>query len=178
MKKLILLIVFLFSELLFSQASGSSNFSLHIDFEKNIPVDRLEVFCYTKAGNTLEFVNVKIDKANNSMSITGTNHFVIPVKFPTLYFSYIDKTELNGNSKQVIERKNSFYLVTGPGIESYSNNNGKKIRFSKELPNILITSKYEDKETSYRIEYFSADSNINRYFNENLEISNSALKLN
>lgn len=178
MKKLTVLIVILFSTLLFSQASGRSNFSFNIDFEKNIPVDRLEVFCYTKAGNTLESVNVKIDKANNSMSITGTNHFIIPVNFPTLYFSYSDKAELNGDSKQVIERKNSFYLVTGPGIESYSNNNGKKIRFSKELPNILITSKYDDRETSYRIEYFGPDSNINRYFNENLQISNSTLKLN
>ncbi len=178
MKNLILLIVILFSKLFFAQASGSANFSLKIDFEKNIPVDQLEIFCDIKAGNTLKSVEVKIDKAYNSVSISGVNHFVIPVNFPTLYFSYIDKTKLNGHSEQVIERKNIFYLVTGQGIMSYDNNNGQNIRFSKELPNILITSNYQNKKDSYRIQYFTPDSNLYNYFDGNLEITNSVLKLN
>lgn len=178
MKNLILLTGIFFSKLFLAQASGIANFSLKIDFEKNIPVDQLEIFSNIKAGNTLKSVEVKIDKANNSVSISGVNHFIIPVNFPTLSFLYTEKTKLNEYSEQVMERKNIFYLVTGNGITSYSSNNGQNIRFSKELPNVLITSEYQDKDKLYRIQYFSPDNNISHYFNENLEISNSVLKLN
>lgn len=177
MKNLVLFIFILFSKLFFAQASGSANFSLKIDFEKNIPVDQLEIFCNIKDGNTLKSVEVKIDKANNSIIISGINHFIIPVNFPTLSFSYTDKSKLNEYSEQIIERKHIFYLVTGYGITSYSNNNGQNIRFSKELPNVLITSEYQDKNKLYRIQYFTPDCNIYNYFDGNLEISNSVLKL-
>ncbi|SDM27364.1 hypothetical protein [Chryseobacterium taihuense] len=178
MKNLVLFILILFSKLFFAQASATANFSLKIDFEENIPVDQLEIFYNVKAGNTLKSVEVKIDKANNSVSINGINHFIIPINFPTLSFSYTDKTNLDGYSDQIIERKHIFYLVTGPGITSYSNNNGQNIRFSKELSNVLITSEYKDKNKLYRIQYFTPDNNIYNYFNGNLEISNSVLKLN
>jgi hypothetical protein len=179
MKNLILFTLILCSKLLFSQASGSANFSLNINFEKNIPVDQLEIFCYSKNGNTIESVEIKIDKANNSVNIIGRNHFVIPVSFPTLYFSYVDKTKLNQHSKQETERKNIFYLVTGLGIRSYDENINQIIKFSKEKPNVLITSKNENGKMIYKVENLNSwDINTYQYLKENLNISNSALKLN
>ncbi|WP_426277266.1 hypothetical protein ACN9MN_17910 [Chryseobacterium sp. S-02] len=178
MKNLIVLIVILFSKLLFSQASASAQFNLTIYFEKDIPVEKLQTYCYSKAGNAIKTVEVKIDKENNSIILTGTNHFVIPVSFPVLYFSYTDKVRINDQTKQELERNNIFYLVSGFSISSYDEDKNRIIKFSKEKPNILITSKIENGKKILNIENFK-DWDVNhQHFKENLDISNTSLKLN
>ena len=177
MKNLILFIFILFSKLLFSQASGSADFSLNINFDKKIPVDQLLVFCYTKSGNRIESVELKVDKVNNSINISGRNDFIIPVSFPILYFLYTEKVKIDEHSNQELEKNNIFYLVTGFGIKSYNKNINHIIKFSKEEPNILITSKNENGNQSFHIENFEKNT-INQDFQEAMKVSNTSLKLN
>lgn len=178
MKKLIVFLFIFCSKLFFAQASSSAQFNLTIYFEKNIPVEKLQAYCYTKAGNTIKAIDVKVDKENNSVILTGTNHFVIPVSFPILYFSYTDKVKINDQTKQELERNNIFYLVSGFSISSYAEDKNRIIQFSKEKPNILITSKIENGKEILDIENFK-DWDINsQHFKEYLDTSNTSLKLN
>lgn len=178
MKSLSLFIFILISNSLFSQATASAEFSVTVHFEKDIPVENLHVYYYTNAGNTIQSINIKIDKTNNSVNLSGTNSFVIPVKFPTLFFSYTDKVKLHELKDEKIERNNIFYLAVGYGITSYNENMGKTIQFSKEKPNILITLKNENGKRLYDIQNFNSwEIGKNQYLLENLDLSNSAVRL-
>jgi len=178
MKNIILFIFILFSKFLFSQATDSAGFNLTINFEKDIPVENLQVYCYTKAGNTIQAINIKIDKTSNSINLSGTNSFVIPVNFPTLFFLYTDKAKLHELSDEKIERNNVFYLATGFGITSYNENINHIVRFSKEKPNILITLKNKNGQRLYEVQNFDFwEIGTNQYLKENLNLSNSTLRL-
>ena len=172
MKNIFLFTSFFFSKLLFSQAAISENFSLTINFEKNIPIKRLEAYYYNKPNNYIYSFEIKTNDFDNSITIKGKNHFIVDVKFPTIYFIYTD------NSNQELERKNIFYLVTGEGISSYNENINQIIKFSTEKPNILVSAENVNGKLIYQIEnYTSNDIKYSNDLRENLNITNSSIRL-
>jgi hypothetical protein len=61
----ILLITIIWRNLSFGQASDRSEFSFTIEFEKTIPIKKIEVFYFERTYNYFEKVNYKIDKSKN-----------------------------------------------------------------------------------------------------------------
>lgn len=174
MKKLIVFVFILFPIFFYSQASSSGEFNLTISFERDIPVSKISAYTYVKSGNSIETVNVKIDSLSNSITITGTNHYIIPVNFPILYFSYSENIRINKNSNQQLESSKFFYLIN-KGLVTYDKN--YKLKFSKQKPNILIKAENKNGVETYNIETFDSwDGNY--LFLKNLNITNEVLKLN
>ena len=174
MRNLIVFIFILFPLLFYSQASSSGEFNLTISFERDIPVSKLSTYCYAKSGNNIQSVIVKIDCENNSITIRGENHYIFPVNFPILFFSYPENTQINKNSNQQIERNKIFYLIN-EGLVTYDKN--YNLKFSKEKPNILIKAENKNGVESYNIENYDNWSG-NYLFSKNLNVTNEVLKLN
>ena len=174
MKNLIVFIFILFPKVFYSQASSSGKFNLTIFFEKDIPVSKLNTYCYEKGGNNITSVIVKIDSENNSITVKGRNHYVTRVNFPILYFSYSEKIQIDENSDQQFERNRIFYLVND-GLTTYDEN--YNLKFTKDKPNILIKTENKNGVESFSIENYD-DWGGNYYFNKNIKITNNVLKLN
>ena len=174
MKKLIVFIFILLPKFFYSQASSSGEFNITVSFERNIPVSKISAYSYVKSGNWIKTVNVKIDSLSNSITIKGTNHYIIPVNFPILYFSYSENIRINEDSNQQLERSKIFYLINEK-LTTYDEN--YELKFTKDKPNILIKAENKNGVETENVETFDSwDGNY--LFLKNLNITNEVLKLN
>lgn len=145
-KKYILSFFILLSTMVFGQTFVSADFSFKVKFEKEIPIEELEISCFTKSSNILTEIRYKHNISKNEIEIFGNHSYVNGSQFPTILFSQKDKKlfytdtfrEANKEERNI---QNLFYLI----IENDKVENlNKEIKFSKEYPNIIISNKNED----------------------------------
>ena len=141
MKDFIILIFIIIPNFAFGQASGSGNFMINVKFEKEIPVEELEVYYYETSHNRIDKVNFKLNTIENTIEIFGHNDFVVGAGFPIIVFSHkgkkiYTKTHFAEDNEET-ETLNLFYLI----IKQDSFNGGdfdKELKFSYEKPNIIV----------------------------------------
>lgn len=145
-KKHILSFFILLSTMVFGQKFVSADFSFKVKFEKEIPIEELEVSYFTKSTNYLTEIRYKHNISKNEIEIFGNHSYVNGSQFPTIVFSQKEKKlfytdtfrEANKEDRNI---QNLFYLI----IEKDKIENlNKEIKFSKEYPNIIITFKNEN----------------------------------
>lgn len=152
--KLYILISFiLFSGVAFGQTTGKNVFNVKIRFDKEIPVDKIEVF-YNHEGlkNSFKYVNYRIDKIKNEIELFGENGWIIGGKhvchFPVIVFSYSEMKKYdNGFNKKEERQTNTFYYLIN---EDYTFENG----FDKEI----LFKRLNDRNAPY---YIKVDENQN-----------------
>jgi len=145
-KKYILLFFILLSTMVFGQRGDVGYFSFKVKFEKDIPVEKIEVFYLKDIRNIFNKINYRVNVSDNEFEIFGTNSFVVGQHlFSKILFSYKEeklfKYDYDLTEKEV---QNLFYLIgefdTFPSNDSLK----KEIKFSKEYPNIIISNKNEN----------------------------------
>lgn len=184
MKNLIFLICIIFSNTIFGQASGSSDFFISVSFEENIPVNEIEVFYYQASNNNIERISFKSDSLKNTIEISGHHSYVVGAGFPVIVFShkgkkiydsYFDGSINPRTEKEVTEIQNLYYLIVAKDEFSTSDKDfSMKLKFSNEMPNIII--RYENINGKIRYDV----SNKPHYFLPIYEmpISNQLVKVN
>jgi len=139
MKKLLQLLLCLLSLTAFAQASGSQEVAFKVRFEKDIQVKDIKVY-YTMGGSSFEWIQFEANSADNSISITGYNHYVVGVGIPTFVFvqeePYIDPYSENKLNQEKVTKVNCYYLYGGwrCAIDRVPD-----ILFAKKYPNISLT---------------------------------------
>ncbi len=132
------LIIFYWSNYAFAQASETSEFSINIKFDTNIPLDKIGVYFYERTNNYFEKINYKINTDKRELQLFGKNHYVSGVgyAFPTIVFSYNEKVT-DEHSNQEVEIERLFFLVTDY-FDTYPKDFDTEIKFTDEKPNILV----------------------------------------
>ncbi|MGJ1503224.1 hypothetical protein [Sphingobacterium multivorum] len=118
--KLFILISFmLLTGVVFGQASGSSDFFISVQFEKNIPVEEIEAYYYQASNNNIDRVNIKPDRLKNTIEILGHHSYVVGAGLPVIVFSHKGKkiydSHFAGSTRVEKEEtvvQNLYYLVT------------------------------------------------------------------
>jgi hypothetical protein len=197
--KTITTLLFLWLSLIgFGQASTVDTFNLTIKFDMGINIDSIHIFFYETPGQKFNSINYSTDKSNNSITIFGSNDYVIGTKFPTLVFSYrtleskdyLYTNSLNKNNhfrgKETIETIQLFYLIAGHGVGSYKEHIPAEIKFTLEKNTLMITKEWLPNATvnggvqaKYNINSASTDELSHGHrFKEALSISNKLTKIN
>lgn len=145
-EKYILSFYILLSTMVCGQTFVSADFSFKVKFEKDIPVEELEISYFTKYNNDLTEIRYKHNISKNEIEIFGNHIYVDGTQFPTILFSQKEKKlfytdTFREANKEERNTQNLFYLI----IEHHKVENlNKEIKFSKEYPNIIISYKNEN----------------------------------
>jgi hypothetical protein len=141
-RQIILIIIIGLSTLTsFGQASWFDFFSIHVKFDKSIPVSELELSYFERSNNYFDSIHFKIDTIANELEINGCNIYVVGAPFPLIIFSLDEATTRKENS-EIIHVSNMFYLVTS-SIESYVQFD-KELLFDKESVALVVSGKNID----------------------------------
>lgn len=143
--KVLQLLLCLLSLTAFAQASGSQEVAFKVRFEKDIPVKDLKVYYYATAGSYFERVQFEANSADNSIRISGYNHYVVGVGIPTFVFvqeeAYTDPYSEYKVSREKTTQVTCYCLYGGwrCAIDKVPD-----ILFAKNYPNISLT-RFSDK---------------------------------
>ncbi len=137
-KHYILTFFILFSGLAFGQASGSADFSFNVKFEKDIPLEEIEIFYFNKGGNNFTKINYKLNISDNEIELFGNHHFIVGAGFPLIVFSHKGKMIYETTNEET-ETLNLFYLIIKRDTFHKDDEDfNKELKFSKEKPNVIV----------------------------------------
>lgn len=115
------------------QASDSQDITLTVHFEIAIPVENIEVYYFDKGRSHFTNISYKVNKAENSITLKGTNDYIVGAAFPTLFFSIKDREVTEwGEVKKVA---NIYYLISKG---RFNPEELPVINFEKQNANIYI----------------------------------------
>lgn len=118
-KLYIFLILISLSHFAFGQRGDSHNFNFKVKFDKNIPVDSLQIF-YIEQESRLNAINTISYETNkkNEIILKGENYSIAAAGnyFPIIIFS-LKENKFSKNSNEKIETYRLFYLISE--IETY-----------------------------------------------------------
>ncbi|MEN9337432.1 MAG: hypothetical protein RLZZ500_2419 [Bacteroidota bacterium] len=95
--------------LAFGQASGSSDIKVTFQFDWKFPIDKIKIYVFEKSGNYFEKIECTSNPQTNSITLSGRNHFITGVRFPTLVCSYEGVVYINNKP---YEKNKLFYIIT------------------------------------------------------------------
>ncbi len=154
----------------FSQASGSADFEIRVRFEESIPASALKVSYFKKAGNRFNTIHYKIDPAKNELIISGNNHYILWIPFPTLVFNLVEY-EVN-ESGAMKECNTAFYLGTNGSLSTYDKLTlDKELYFSKKEPNLVVI------QENRLMNPIVKRARLGNYSNESIDISNESVRI-
>ncbi|MFM2229535.1 MAG: hypothetical protein RL607_793 [Bacteroidota bacterium] len=118
--------------LAFGQASGTSEFNITLQFDWKYPVEKIKIYSFEKDGNYIEKLKWSIESKTNSITISGSTHYITGVDFPILVCSYDGIVYINNTP---YEKNKLFYLLTN-GFQSVATD--EHFVFSENVGVIVI----------------------------------------
>ena len=155
----------------------SNKFNFKVKFDKDIPVENIDVFYIEKSGNYFEHVNYCLNISENEIEVFGENNYVIEVSFPTIIFSLKEKKTYHNHMNietETAEMQKLFFLVNYKG--SFEKDFDKELKFSHNKPNIRIKYKNIQGRLVYDVE--SIEVNYTDSYFRSSASGNSMVKIN
>ena len=123
---------------LYGQASSRSDFKITVEFDADIPVEKVKTSYYKKSGAWFDEIRIERDTALNQIIISGRNEYITLVSFTTLVFTLSERT-IDVRTNDSINMTTQFFLFTN-GLESFDEEriDLKVIKFTKDKPCVLI----------------------------------------
>lgn len=168
-KNYLLLITLLLSLFMHAQASGSADFMFKVKFDKDIPINKIEVLHFSTGGSYFKKIDLKRNSTNNEIEFSGINHYIVGAKFPLLVFSFRERSKDRYNAEKETETLKFFYLKIA---KDKIGDIDKEIRFTRQFPVLKVEYQYINEKIVYSVSAEKAD-----YLHEEVPVINELVKV-
>lgn len=123
----------------------------------------------------MEEIFYELDSIENSITLSGRNHYILEIPFPLLVFTLSEEVKLPHLNDKV-ERTFVFYLISDGFLLSYTGDQTKDIRFSYNQATILASldhRNYADTFKNLKLEnktYYPGYYSTSSFSNEIIKI--------